>query len=308
MLFLLWWLGYVIITLSIIILLAIFIPRFQGVFVYLHLFHPLPACLFSLDTYGKPDSTVSLQLRTPDGETLGAWLIHKPGFDFIHSSTPYERVILHLHGNAASRRHTRRIRSMKVLIDTLAADALLSIDYRGFADSSGTPTEAGFISDALTAYNFLTQEKAVKEVIVWGHSLGSGVATALASHIFTHNIQPPPLALFLEAPFLSMRDAAMSHWVGYPIRILPLPIRRFVLKRIVHKFNTAKRISKGLIKCPLMILHSKDDGIINVEQGMTLYRLATDQGMNTRISILEDAGHNCCTFDPTSQTNIRAFI
>ena len=91
--------------------------------------------------------------------------------------------MLYLHGNAAS-----RLASKRLLLARLASSGelnmnVLAIDYRGFADSSKhiAPTEEGLVDDARSAWDWLTEMKGVpaSQIVVVGHSLGTGVASAL---------------------------------------------------------------------------------------------------------------------------------
>ena len=89
-------------------------------------------------------------------------------------------TVLFLHGNAATRAMTPRIRQYQGFSSRLGAN-VLAIDYRGFADSTGSPSEAGITRDARSAFDFLVDSGAKPEdILVVGHSLGTGVSGQLA--------------------------------------------------------------------------------------------------------------------------------
>ena len=182
------------------------------------------------------------------------------------------------------------------------------LDYRGFGDSPGTPSEPGLIQDALAAYALCHDSLGASSVVVWGHSLGSGVATGLCAALAGQSVLPPPRCVLLEAPFLSIPHAALSHWVGIPLRLLPKSVRERLLERVVHRFESHKIVRQGLVKCPLMILHCRDDRVIDVQQGISLHQLAEEAGMQCQICLVDGAGHNGVTFSPIIQEPIRNFL
>src|SRR5262249_43581291 len=125
-------------------------------------------------------------LETSDGERVIAW--HVP---------PRENkpVVLYFHGNGGAL--TRRVARVREI--SAAGTALVALSYRGYGGSSGAPTEAGLESDALAAYTFTTARCPAERIVLWGESLGSGVAVALAS-------QMPVAYVILQSPFTSAVD------------------------------------------------------------------------------------------------------
>lgn len=275
----------------------------QSYLVFLHWVNPIPVWLISMDKW-KPSNCDSIRFRTTDGIELGAWLM-RPG-DAPPKPT-YDRVVLYFHGNAASRRSIRRMKSYLRLLQIFEADALFTIDYRGFADSEGFPTETGVLCDALSTYQYVVNELKPRQLFVWGHSLGSGVATGLVTELKQKNISPLPLALFLEAPFRSIPDAAVGHYVGAPLRLLPATWREKVTSSLVHRFPTEVRISQGL-PCPLMLLHARNDGVIDVEHSRILAERARATGIKMSVLFLEKEGHNGITLTTQIDQPIRDFI
>ncbi len=76
---------------------------------------------------------------------------------------------------------------------------------RGYGGSTGTPTEPGLIADGEAAYKFAAARYSAKQIVVWGYSLGSGVAVRLAA---AH----PVAKLVLEAPYTSAADVAAARF------------------------------------------------------------------------------------------------
>src|SRR3569833_2667630 len=132
-------------------------------------------------------------LTTSDGEKVIVW--HVP-------AKPGRPVILYFPGNGdylAGR--GSRFKAM-----TADGTGLVALSYRGYAGSSGAPSEAGLLRDAAAAYAFTTARYAAERIAAWGFSLKTGVAVAIASE---HRVGK----LILEAPYTSTADiAASSFW------------------------------------------------------------------------------------------------
>ena len=95
---------------------------------------------------------------------------------------------------------------------SLIADGtgVVALSYRGYAGSSGQPSERGLLRDAAAAYAFTTARYSADRIVVWGFSLGTGVAVALAA-------EQPVGKLILEAPYTSLADVAASAFPIFPV-------------------------------------------------------------------------------------------
>jgi pimeloyl-ACP methyl ester carboxylesterase len=147
------------------------------------------------------------------------------------------------------------------------------IDYRGFGKSSKGFKESWFLEDGDTAYNFLKAKYPENKIFVYGHSMGTSIATWVAS-------QHDPNKLILEAPFYSMIDAAC-----YLKPYIPEFLVRMILK---YHLRTDLWIEK--VKVPITIFHGVPDKIIPYKQSLMLYEKIKHRE-NTEIVILSDAGH-----------------
>ncbi|KAF4017374.1 hypothetical protein G4228_009150 [Cervus hanglu yarkandensis] len=81
-------------------------------------------------------------------------------------------IIVYLHGSAQHRAASHRLKLVKVLSN--GGFHVLSVDYRGFGDSTGTPTEDGLTADAVCVYEWTKARSGPTPVCLWGHSLGTG--------------------------------------------------------------------------------------------------------------------------------------
>ena len=179
-------------------------------------------------------------LDTPDGEKVIVWHLPPRG------DAP---VALYFHGNGGS----LRLRVDRFRRVAAAGVGIVALSYRGYGGSSGTPTEAGLIIDARAAYAFAAARYPVSRIALWGESLGTGVAVALAA-------EKPVSRLILDAPYTSTLDVARA---SYPF----LPVR-FLMK---DQFRSDERIAR--VKVPVLILHGEADQVIPIAYGERLYAM-----------------------------------
>jgi fermentation-respiration switch protein FrsA (DUF1100 family) len=182
-------------------------------------------------------------LTTGDGEKVIVW--HVP-------AKPGHPVILYFPGNGdflAGR--VSRFRAM-----TSDGTGLVALSYRGYAGSSGHPSERGILQDAAAAYAFATARYAPDRIVLWGFSLGTGVAVALAS-------EQPIGKLILEAPYTSTVDIAGA--------VFPLVPVRWLMR---DQFRSDERIAR--VKAPLLVMHGTDDPVIPISFGERLFALARE--------------------------------
>ncbi|KAG8926514.1 hypothetical protein FRC01_008748 [Tulasnella sp. 417] len=141
---------------------------------------------------------------------------------------------------------------------------VLVIDYRGFGDSEGTPTEEGVNLDALASWKWLVDSGANPgDIVVMGHSLGTGIATKLVTQLQAEGVEPR--ALVVVAPFSSIEALFASYSIGgliplfRPLQIIPF-VDKLVAKYIHSRFSTIDLI--GHVRVPTLIVHAKDDTTI----------------------------------------------
>jgi fermentation-respiration switch protein FrsA (DUF1100 family) len=182
-------------------------------------------------------------LTSGNGEKVIAW--HVPPKD----GRP---VVLYFHGNGGSLRH--RVPRFSAL--TADGTGLIALSYRGYGGSTGSPTEEGLIADAEAAYAFVTSRYPPERVTVWGESLGTGVAVALAS-------AKPVGKVVLEAPFTSAADVAASVYPFVPVRYL-----------MKDQFRSDERILA--VKAPVLIMHGSRDSVVPFHLGERLFSLARE--------------------------------
>ena len=175
-------------------------------------------------------------LETRDGEKIVAW--HLPP----QAGKP---VVLYFHGNGG----TLPLRVDRFQRIAAAGAGLLAIDYRGYGGSSGSPTERGLIEDGRAAHAFVAARYPGR-IALWGESLGTGVAIALAA-------EQPVTHIVLDAPYTSALEVAATVYWFFPVRWL-----------MKDTFRSDLRIEK--VKAPVLILHGEADDVIPIRYGEKL--------------------------------------
>ncbi len=158
------------------------------------------------------------------------------------------------------------------------------VKYRGYGGSGGEPTEAGLYSDALHIYDEI-HSNGYAQISVMGRSLGSGVATYLATHRSVDK-------LVLITPFDSIERIAQSQYPIYPINIL--------LKDKYDSYNRADDIS-----AQTLVVAAEDDAIIRLSH---TERLVSGFSISVKFEVIEDADHNNISEFPRYQQILSDFL
>ena len=161
-------------------------------------------------------------------------------------------AVVYFHGNGGSlRMRANRFRAL-----TEDGTGLVALSYRGYAGSSGSPSEAGLIADGEAAYRFAAARYPAERSVLWGESLGSGVAVAIAAE---HKVS----RAVLDAPFTSAADVAGLVYWFLPVQLL-----------MKDPFHSDRRIAN--VKVPLLVLHGERDRVVPIVLGERLYALANE--------------------------------
>jgi hypothetical protein len=213
--------------------ITLMLHRFEHSQVY----HPTRDAEGTPEDVGHPAEEV--WLKTADGLRLDAW------FFAADKTSPRARfVVLFCHGNGGN--ITSRPGYYHAILET--GVNLLTFDYRGYGRSDGEPSEAGTYTDAATAYAWLrTRGFAPEHILVWGESLGGGIASHVAA---TERVG----GLMLQSTFTSIPDIGAEIFPWLPVKLL---------SRI--KYHTHSRLPH--ISCPVVVMHSRADTTIRVHHG-----------------------------------------
>ncbi len=248
------------------LLILIFVYLFQRSLLY----HPTE------NNYSGDQILVSIKkvkIKTQDNLELISWYHNKNINDY--------KTILFLHGNAGTLEN--RIHKINHFKDMNVN--FLIVAWRGFSGNEGHPNEKGLYEDANSAVRWL-QSKGVKEknIIIYGESLGTGVATEIAQKKSFGGI-------ILESPFTSMIDAGKDKYPYLPVK--------FLLK---DKYESNKKI-KNIIS-PILIMHGKIDNIVPFNMGKKMYELANEP----KYFYFTDYDNHMMEFDEKLLNAIKKFI
>lgn len=189
---------------------------------------------------GLPEAE-EVPLTAVDGTHIHVWHV---------SPRDNKPVILYFHGNGGSL--ASDVGRFRRLVDD--GIGLVGVEYRGYGGSDGTPSEQGLIEDAEAGYTFARAHYPVQQIVVWGGSLGSGVAVALAA-------EKPVGRLILESPFTSTEAVGARRYWYLPVRWL-----------MKDQFHSDERIAK--VKAPLLIMHGLLDRTVPYAMGEQMFELA----------------------------------
>jgi fermentation-respiration switch protein FrsA (DUF1100 family) len=185
-----------------------------------------------------------VRLATADGLDLLAWHLPGPG------EAP---VVLYLHGNAGHVGH----RGERLRRFALQGWGALLVEYRGYGGNPGGVSEAGLLADAAAGLAWLrAQGVAPGRIVLWGESLGSGVAVQLAAG------GAEVAALVLETPFTSIADIARARYPYAPVDLL-----------LKDRFDSLSRIAA--VRAPVLVATAGQDSIVPPAMGRALLAGAT---------------------------------
>jgi len=184
-----------------------------------------------------------VNITTSDNINLLGWFHNKDLKKF--------KTIVYFHGNAG--KLDNRIYKLNYFknIDV----NFLIIAWRGFSGNKGKPSEDGLYEDGKSTIEWLKNLGVTeKDIIIYGESLGTGIATEIAQN-------NKFAGLILETPFTSMIEAAKNFYPYIPVGLL-----------LKDKYRNDKKIKN--INIPLLVMHGEADQIVPYWMGKTIYEIA----------------------------------
>ena len=212
-------------------------------------------------------------IETDKNIELKSWFIEKDLKKF--------KTILFFHGNAGNL--FNRVYKLNEL-NKLDLNILI-ISWRGFSGNKGKPTEKNLYHDAEEAVKWLNNRGAIsKNIILYGESLGTGVAIELASKDNFGGI-------ILESPFTSMADTAKIYYPYLPVNLL-----------LKDRYDSKSKIKN--IKTPILIMHGKMDNIVPQRMGLELFERAN----NPKFRYFPENDDHMMEYNDKLLNNIKLFI
>lgn len=174
-------------------------------------------------------------------------------------------VVLYFHGN---RTNISRYAPFAKNFTSKGFDVWM-IDYPGFGKSIGKFTESNVYESALQLYKLARTKYSPQQIIIYGKSLGTGIASQLAS---IRNCRD----LILETPYYGLSDLVKNYFFMYPVD-----------QMIHYQFSTYTYLPK--VTAPITIFHGTDDGVIPLTNAEKLKKLLKP---SDRFIVIEKGIHN----------------
>ena len=193
-----------------------------------------------------PERVEDATFASADGNTIHAWWLPPPDGS--------RRVLLYCHGNGGNLSHRG---AMLTEFQKRLGCGVLVFDYPGYGKSTGWPVEAGCHAATDAAFGWLTAKGfRPEEVVLFGESLGGGVASELATK---HAVR----GLVMCCTYSSVPDAAAHRYPWLPCHLV-----------MSAKFESVKKLPN--VTCPVVVIHGTDDRTIPYRQGEVLFAVANE--------------------------------
>jgi len=203
------------------------------------------------------------------GEQIKVWVVSRPG----------DRALVYFGGNAED-----VAGNVELFAEAFPDRSLFLVNYRGYGGSSGRPTEAGLVADALAVFDHVQQEHPA--VAVMGRSLGSGIAVQLAT-------SRPVDRLVLVTPYDSLVNVAREYFRWLPVGLL-----------LRDRYDSVSRAHQ--VKTPVLMVIADEDEIIPRERSDAL--AAAFAPGQPRVVVVPAVGHNTLDLSPEYLGAVREFL
>ncbi len=239
------------------IVLYIIVPYFTVTVIFTVLqrrlmYRPTVAVNLNLTDLGlDADFGVDVELTTADGNTIRGWLIN--GRSLPKQASGKAPLVLYFPGNSLNR--YERIDDLRE-VAACGLDVLI-FDYRGFGDSTGSPSESTLTADALLVWKYARDTLGYDEgrIVVFGESLGGAVALSMWSNL--DPTPPQPASLILNSTFASMPETVAWQYPLFPFQFL-----------LFDRWPSIERI--GRVQAPILVFHGTDDKLVPVAHARSL--------------------------------------
>lgn len=214
----------------------------------------------SQETGPVPAGMAEVSLPTSDGLRLSGWLARPPSGG---SAPDRGMAVLVANGNGGNR--SDRVPLARAL--GRQGFTVLLFDYRGYGGNPGSPSEPGLLKDIRASFRYLESLFESRNIIVFGESLGTAVATDLAA-------EHPVRGLVLRSPFTDLASAGAAHYPFLPVRLL-----------LRDRFPVLDKISA--VRSPIAVIYGTADSIVPPAQSAEVARKAAVTPV-----VVEGADHN----------------
>jgi pimeloyl-ACP methyl ester carboxylesterase len=222
-------------------------------------------------TTGKFAKAADVEFVSGSNEKIRGWFLQA-------EKKRSDRLILFFHGNGS---HRGRRLSWYELFRSINVD-VLAVDYRGYGDSEGQPSEKALTEDAAATWKYATQTLGYRadQIVIAGESLGGGVGVKLASTVCRSGEQPA--GLILISTFSSMLDAACHRFPWLPVRFL-----------LIDRYRSDLEMPQ--VTCPVLQFHGTADSIVPLRLAQRLHEVTpakSKSGVAKNLVLFRGTGHN----------------
>ncbi|XP_022242510.1 monoacylglycerol lipase ABHD12-like [Limulus polyphemus] len=225
-------------------------------------------------------------------------------------------VFLYLHGVAENRGASHRLNIYNVLSQSHVDGHVVTFDYGGFGDSSGTTTTVGMINDSKAVYQWIRKFVGKERIIIWGHFVGAAVGLRLTEELSKN--KEYPAGIVLEASFNSLNDVIVTHPAFFFLRFLPY-FETLILEALRHEDTFLNPEDQtGIVKSPILILHSHSDKLVPLSAGEKFYQKIQENKSDHLKSSVQfvgidetgsyECGHRWLSLDPKLPEVVDAFL
>jgi len=187
------------------------------------------------------------------------------GTRFYYKQGSFDNIIIYYHGNAGSACD----RSYFKLFFEQSNSSIIFVEYAGYSNDNTKPSKELILQDVDNINNFV-KENSFKNVIVYGQSIGSGVASY---HSFIGDVN----SLILVGSFSSLTDVAQSRYIIYPASVL-----------LREKYDNVKWLQS--FEGNVIILHGDSDQLIPYKFSQKLFNEITTE--KKEYVLIDGKGHN----------------
>ncbi len=271
---------FLVLVLISVLVLLIMLAWFQRSLIY----HPTKSDKLQAATSVLPQAVADVRVTSHDNLALHGWLAlagarRSPDAPDVASLLAQARpLVIVFPGNGG---HRAMREDLLHALGSLGADAMI-FDHRGYGDNHGTPIEAQLARDAKAIWKYATEELGVPpcRIVLYGESLGGGVATRLAGDLCAEGIEPG--GLILQSSFNSLVAAGHYHFPILPVGLL-----------LIDRFESDRHITR--VKCPILHLHGECDVVVPLPLGQKLFQAAPEKssaGVEKQLVLLPNTNHN----------------
>lgn len=266
--------------LKILLLVLVMLAWFQRSLIY----HPSKSDKLKAQNSRLQQAVVDVQVTSHDKLVLNGWVTlagdrRSPDTPDLPKVLAQGRPLAIVFPGNAGNRAARE--NLLQILGSFGADAMI-FDHRGFGDNSGSPTEKDLARDARAIWKYATEELKVppNRIVLYGESLGGGVASRLAGDLGKEGVEPG--GLIVQSSFNSLVETGQYHFPILPVSLL-----------LIDRFESSRHITHA--KCPIIHLHGHLDEVVPLPLGKKLFAAAPEKsaaGIAKQLVLLPNTNHN----------------